>query len=468
MKILEPFYPKTLVLVYIVFLTSAITSCSIKEKDNTPWEPLFDGKTFNGWEQMGGDAEYAIRDGAIVGTTVMNTPNSFLATKRVYGDFILELDFKVDTSMNSGIQIRSNSFPQYREGRVHGYQVEIDPSDRAWSGGIYDESRRGWLNTMENNAEAGKAFKTNDWNHYRIEAIGDTLKTWVNGVPAAHLIDEKTESGFIALQVHSIKEEYQAGTEILWKDIKILTDSISVYAMKSPVAPIMTKNHLTLDEEKKGWKLLWDGETTQGWRGAKLETFPEKGWTMEEGILTVLPSGGGESEAGGDIVTVDKYGDFELKVDFKLTEAANSGIKYYVNTELNKGQGSAIGLEYQILDDEKHPDAKLGNHEGSRTVASLYDLIKADSAKPIKPIGEWNTAHIISRDNHVEHWLNGAKVLEYERKSDAYRQLVAESKYKVWPNFGEADSGHILLQDHGDLVSFKNVKIRPMPTDTND
>lgn len=438
------------------------SSCSKTVEDITPWVDLFDGKTLDGWVQKGGNAKYEVRDGVIVGKTVHNTPNSFLTTKNMYTDFILELDFKVDSSMNSGIQIRSNSTPLYRNGRVHGYQVEIDPSKRAWSGGIYDESRRGWLNTLSNNKAAQKAFKQNEWNHYRIEAIGDTLKTWVNDIPASHLIDEKTAEGFICLQVHSIKSDKKEGTEILWKNVKIITDSIAKYSRKTSVIPIKTKNSLTIDEEKKGWKLLWDGETTNGWRGAKLETFPENGWKIENGELTVLASGGGESKAGGDIVTEQLYGDFELTVDFKVSPGGNSGIKYYVDSNLNKGEGSSIGLEYQILDDALHPDAKLGSHEGSRTVSSLYDLIQANIEKPIKPIGEWNTAYIISKENHVEHWLNGIKVLEYERKSDTYRKLVSESKYVKWPNFGELDKGQILLQDHGDLVSFKNVKIHPI------
>ncbi|MGB5460266.1 MAG: DUF1080 domain-containing protein [Eudoraea sp.] len=451
------FYKTVLIL---IVLTSM--GCSDSVKDNTPWTPLFDGETLNGWTIKGGEAHYTVRDEIIVGSTVHDTPNTFLTTDGMYGDFILELEYKVDSTMNSGIQIRSNSFPHYRNGRVHGYQIEIDPSDRAWSAGIYDEARRGWLNTMDNNPKAQQAFKQNDWNHYRIEAIGDTLKTWINDVPAAYLIDDKTSNGFIGLQVHSIGKDQKEGTEIQWKNIRILTDSLAKYARKSTLTPIITRNQLTIDEEKNGWKLLWDGSTTNGWRGARLDDFPAEGWVIENGELIVLSSGGEESSAGGDIVTDDLYGNFEFQLDFKLTKGANSGIKYFVDTDLNKGPGSSIGLEYQILDDDNHPDAKLGNHEGSRTMASLYDLIKVDPDKPVNPIGEWNHARILSKDNHVEHWLNGMKVLEYERKSDTYKKLVSESKYKIWPNFGEADKGHILLQDHGDRVSFKNIKIRPL------
>lgn len=449
-------------IVTLVFL-AIIMSCAQSPKDTTPWISLFDGKSLNGWTQLGGTAKYEVRDEAIVGTTVHDTPNSFLSTNTHYGDFILELEYKVDSTMNSGIQIRSNSLPLYMNGRVHGYQIEIDPSPRAWSAGIYDEARRGWLYPLpDDQLEAKKAFKQNDWNHYRIEAIGDTIKTWINGVPAAHLIDDKTASGFISLQVHSISKDQNEGTEISWKNVHILTENLSQYTRSTPLKPVITKNKLTIDEAKNGWKLLWDGETTSGWRGSKLDTFPDKGWVIENGVLTVLSSGGEESAAGGDIVTTDVYGDFELTVDFKITEGANSGIKYYVNTDLNKGPGSSIGLEYQILDDERHPDAKLGNHEGSRTLASLYDLVKAIDDKPVHPIGEWNTAYISSKNNHVEHWLNGTKVLEYERKSPEYKKLVSESKYVDWDNFGEGDSGHILLQDHGDKVSFKNIKIRPI------
>ncbi|WP_249028396.1 3-keto-disaccharide hydrolase, partial [Salegentibacter salegens] len=408
---------KILILRMLVIAISVplLINCTDKSDKEAFGKPMFSGENFSGWSQKNGNAKYGLEDGVIVGTTVPGTPNSFLATDKKYGDFILELDFKADPSMNSGIQIRSKSKPQYQNNRVHGYQVEIDPSDRAWSGGIYDEARRGWLYPMSLNTSAKNSYKKDDWNHYRIEAIGDTIQTWVNGVAAANLVDDKTHEGFIALQVHSIGNDEAPGKQIRWKNVRIMTDSLEHYNTKSDAPVFNTKNQITSAEKEDGWKLLWDGKSTEAWRGAKLEEFPEKGWVVEDGVLTVIATGGEESTAGGDIVTKKLYGDFELKVDFKITEGANSGIKYYVDTDLNKGPGSSIGLEYQILDDKRHPDAKKGNHEGSRSLASLYDLIKADPNKPVNPIGEWNTAHIISKDGHVEHWLNGMKVLEFDR-----------------------------------------------------
>ena len=446
----------------LVLSLPLIASCADKSGASTPEQALFNGEDLTGWTQKGGEATYRVEDGVIIGQTVSNTPNTFLTSDEMYDDFILELEYKVDPSMNSGIQIRSNSKAVYQNGRVHGYQIEIDPSERSWSGGIYDEARRGWLVSLENNQTGQEAFKQNDWNHVRVEAMGDTIKAWLNDVPTAFLIDDKTREGFIALQVHSIGDQEEPGKEIMWRNITIQTDSLDQYSKAMDLEPVNTKNALTTQERENGWELLWDGETTAGWKGARLDHFPEQGWVMEDGILTVLASGGEESAAGGDIVTTRGYENFEMKVDFKLNKGGNSGIKYYVDTEINQGPGSSIGLEYQILDDDHHPDAKLGYHEGSRTVASLYDLIQADPNKPINEVGEWNTAHIISNNNHVEHWLNGVKVLEYERGSEAFRKLVAESKYDQWPNFGELETGRILLQDHGDRVSFKNIKIKEL------
>ena len=171
-----------------------------------------------------------------------------------------------------------------------------------------------------------------------------------------------------------------------------------------------------------------------------------------------MATGGAESAAGGDIVTVDRYGDFELIVEFLIAKGANSGIKYFVDPGLNKGEGSAIGCEFQILDDVNHPDAKAGM-SGNRKLAGLYDLIPPENVR-FNGVGEWNRARIVARGQHVEHWLNGFKTVEYERGTQMWRALVAHSKYTVWPRFGEAPKGHILLQDHGDRVSFRSVKIR--------
>lgn len=185
------------------------------------WVSLFDGKTLNGFTQRGGVAKYAVEEGTIVGTTVPNTPNSFLCTNKDYADFILELEFKVDSRMNSGIQFRSESKSDYKNGVVHGYQSEIDPSKRAWTAGIYDESRRGWLANLEKNEAARAAFKQNDWNKVRIEAVGNHLRTFLNDVPASDLIDDMTLKGFIALQVHGIgKKEEQM--QVRWRNIQLM------------------------------------------------------------------------------------------------------------------------------------------------------------------------------------------------------------------------------------------------------
>lgn len=441
----------------------------VNSQGNDGWINLFNGKNLDGWKQLNGKAEYIVDNNEIIGVSVPKEPNSFLCTEKDYSDFILEIDVNVEPPLNSGIQFRSLSLDNYMRGRVHGYQCEIDPSNRAWSGGIYDEARRDWLYNLARNEKGSGAFKPGEWNTYRIEAIGNHIRTWINGVMCANLVDNETASGFIALQVHGVGDDPEKiGKKVRWKNIRIKTTDLEASRFDpDPDVPEINfvPNTLTETEKRLGWRLLWDGESTAGWRGAKLDHFPEGGWEIEEGILAVLESGGGESENGGDIVSIDKFSNFELELEFMLTEGANSGIKYFVDPELNKGTGSAIGLEYQLLDDRAHPDAKEGV-AGNRTLASLYDLIPAENLtekngnKRFYGIGKWNKARIVVKDNHVEHWLNNIKVVEYERSTQIYRALVAKSKYKVWPEFGESQSGHILLQDHGNTVRFRSIKIR--------
>ncbi|WP_069658949.1 3-keto-disaccharide hydrolase [Arcticibacter eurypsychrophilus] len=447
---------RTLTIIAALFFAVTLEAQTAK----SGWHNLIEGKSLKGWKQLNGKAKYEVINSEIIGTTVSGEPNSFLATANDYGDFILELELLVDNSMNSGIQFRSLSTPEYNNGRVHGYQMEVDPSSRAWSGGIYDEARRGWLYQLDINPTAKTAFKKGEWNKYRIECIGNTLRTWINGIPTAHVIDDVTAKGFIALQVHAIGKDDVPGKKIHWRNIRIKTSNLTPSPYDAIAVVNLVQNILSPQEKSNGYTLLWDGKTTSGWRGAYRPAFPQKGWELKDGILSVVKSGGAESTNGGDVVTNNEFSAFELKFDFKLTEGANSGIKYFV-TELEGNKGSAIGLEYQILDDEKHPDAKLGR-DGNRTLASLYDLMTANKVPAsVKKIGEWNQGIIrVYPDNKVEHWLNGYLVLQYERGSKQFLDLVTISKYKDWPNFGMAQKGRILLQDHGDAVSFKSIKIK--------
>jgi len=396
------------------------------------WTNLFNGKNLDGWEKRQGTADYKVDGNEVIGYSKFGTESTYLCTKKSYGDFILEVDVKIEVGLNSGIQFRSNA---HENGEVYSYQAELDASDRKWSGGIFDQSRRGWVYPVTMNEPGRGAFRNGAWNSYRIEAIGNTIRTWVNGVQVANLVDDMTSEGFFALQIHKIKNEKQEGLKVRWRGARILTENIEIE--RWPVSSHATeisylKNELTPNETRRGWCLLWDGKTTNGWKGAKLSNFPVSGWKIKDGVLSVLESGGGESRNGGDIVTRDKFGNFELELEFNITPGANSGIKYFVDTELNKGAGSSIGCEFQILDDKLHPDAKKGV-DGNRTVGSLYDLITAESysepnnkKRPVSP-GKWYKARIIVNDGHVEHYLNNIKVVEYDRYSQMLKALVAFS-----------------------------------------
>lgn len=293
------------------------------------WEKLFNGKDLTGWEPLNGTAEYTIENGEIVGTSKTGSPNTFLATTRIFDDFILEYEMKMDTGI---------------------------------------------------------------------------------------------------------------------AEVSCLTNKLTDY------------------EKTNGWKLLWNGKTAEGWRGAGLSTFPDKGWTIEDGMLITNK---GENKGGGDIVTVKKYKNFVLEVDFKITEGANSGIKYFIQSE--PGKENTVGFEFQILDDDRHPDAKLGI-DGNRTLASLYDLVKAnsqvfDKSQPVKRVngvGQWNRARIEVNGKKVTHYLNGVKVLEIIRGSQAFKEHIAQSKFSKAPGFGDFDDGYILLQNHGDEVAFRNIKIKEL------
>ena len=449
----------------LLFLLNFISTLHAQE---SRWEYLFKDNSLKQFVKLNGKADFKLENGILTGTSKLNTPNSFLATKAEYDDFILEFDVLLDYGLNSGVQFRSQSIKSYMNGRVHGYQCEIETSQRKWAGGIYDEARRGWLYPLSRNPNGKNAFINGTWNSYRIEAIGNQIKSFINGIEVSNLIDRTTLKGFIAFQVHSISNSDQVGKKVRWKNVKILTENLEINRMsadnKAPQISYLD-GMLTNEEKNLGFKMLWDGKTTKGWRGAKLSSFPENGWMINNGIITVQASNGKEARNGGDIITIEKFRNFELSVDFLISEGANSGIKYLVKPELNKADGSAIGLEFQILDDQRHEDAKLGVN-GNRTLGSLYDLIRAEnrvsgeSGKNFKGVDKWNNARIVVCNGNVEHWLNHVKIVEFDRFSQSFQALVEKSKYKIWDSFGLWSEGVILLQDHGNQVSFKNIKIR--------
>ena len=438
-------------------------SCSSGAGSN---QDLFDGKSLDGWKKVAGDATFTVEDGQLVGQTVRNTGNTFLITEKEYGDFILELDAKIEGEHNNaGIQTRShiNMEENDGKGRVFGRQIEIDPSERNWTGGVYDEARRSWLYPLELNPSAQSAFKKGEFNHFRIECIGNETKTWVNDIPVSYVIDTVDEKGFIGLQVHAIGDQGEEGQKVYYKNIKIQTENLQPKEFAAGVYVVnLNPNTLSTYEEQNGYKLLYDGKSNDGWVEAYQDSFPKSGWEYANGMLRLDHQGTAEGSRTGDIITKEQFSAFDLSFECKLTEGANSGLKYFVT--LDEGHKDwPIGLEYQVLDDERHPDAKLGR-DGNRKLGSLYDLIPAQKQdRFIRPIGEWNNGRIVvTPDNHVEHYLNGVKVLSYERGSDEFKKLVAISKFKDFPGFGEAKEGHILLQDHWDEVSFRSIKIKKL------
>lgn len=228
-------------------------------------------------------------------------------------------------------------------------------------------------------------------------------------------------------------------------------------------------NTLTPAEEAEGWRLLFDGETFDGWRGLGRDEVPTQHWVIQDGTIHKIPAdqvpvqADGQPLEGGDLMTVDTFENFELTFEWKISEAGNSGVKYNVSEEMSTSYDppyAALGFEYQILDDQGHPDAQNGP---TRMAGALYDIFPPSEDKVLMPVGEWNKSRIVFRGLHGEHWLNGVKVVEFDLDSPEFREAFEASKYRDIPNFAEKRAGHIVLQDHIDAVWFRNLKIRELP-----
>ena len=352
------------------------------EDSNEKWESLFDGATLDGWTQHGGKASYRVEDGCIVGE-VGPGPNTFLCTDREFGNFELELDLRLDVPGNSGIQIRSHL--REAQDRVFGYQVEIDPSERAWSGGLYDEGRRGWLDPLEGDEAARAAFRVEGWNHYRIVTEGPHLRTWVNGIPCADLLDPVDMSGFLALQVHSGSQG-----KIRWRNLRIRDRGVSK------------------------WEPLFDGESLDGWH-----EVGGGGWSVHHGAIH------GAIEASdpnhGLLVSDAAYSDFAVRARFQIL-CGDSGLYFRVE----EGGGAGV-LGFQAEIDDANETGGLYETGGRGWVVKPK---AEDIAKLLRAEGEWNELVVIALGQRVAVYLNDR--LTAELHDDPGRT-----------------SGHIALQLHG-------------------
>lgn len=394
--------------IILVFLTTPLLAQVAADN----WQPLFNGKDLSEWTQRGSNADYQLEDGVIIGTSVQTPKNSFLCTNKTYSDFILEFDVKLDHGINSGIQIRSESKPDYNNGQVHGYQVELDPSPvRRWTAGIYDEGRRGWLYPLTRNPEGQNAFIIGDWNKIRIEAIGHHIRTWVNGIQCTNLVDNMTSEGFIGLQVHGIGGDDTPGKQIRWKNMRIKTTDLEKERL--PVASHATEinyipNRLTENEKRKGWRLLWDGKNLTHW-----DNPLQNNWNIEEGSLIL-------EDNYNSLFYNQLVENFELSFEFQLSENTNGFLKYHGGTiQQTKPLLFVISNDKNI--DE--PIAQTGALKNLIAPENLSDL--SSSRKRYNGVGTWNKARIIVNNGKVEHWLNNMKVVEYDWNAQVFKSLAS-------------------------------------------
>lgn len=413
------FSRKPIVLVMGVLLVAAV-SCAkvIAITDGGDWKKLFDSKTLDGWEVRGGFAKYHVEDGMIVGTTVEGSPNTFLCTKKQYGNFILEFEVKCDPRLNSGVQIRSRVYKKdttmwiwrrnkkvkavHKAGHVYGYQVEISNERTGSSGGVWDEARKSmWLYDIKSDPAARKALKDNRWNKFRIACVGDSIKTWVNGVPCTDLRDPVDQIGFIGLQVHSVRSDKPL--EVRWRNIRIK------------------------DLGRHVWKPLFDGKSLKGWH-----TLPGGRWEVRDGVI--VGSSSSSETRHGLLVSDRRYGDFTARLKFKALKG-NSGF-YFRADEIGSGVG-VHGFQAEI---DESKDVGGLYETGGR--AWVVQPTPEDVQKWFKP-GEWNQMTVSAHVRRIIVHVNGQKSAELKKDKGRLE-------------------GHLAFQLHGgqDMhVMFKDVEI---------
>ncbi|MBO6688615.1 MAG: DUF1080 domain-containing protein [Henriciella sp.] len=378
-------------------------------EEQTGWVELFDGQSLEGWNQVNGEAPYESVDGVIRGTNIFDTPNSFLATDEEYSDFMLEFESRSIGDANSGVQFRTELAPGTWSGVV-GYQLDIDPSERRWTGGIYHEGVHIWRHSMARNPDCQAAYQHGEWNAYRIEAIGSVIATWVNGVPCAHMTGDHHATGFVALQVHAIgQEEKYLGSFTEWRNLRVLTDPQPSDLMQAQ-----------------------RGALVEGWLDNQVSEIEiEKGWKAFEFL--------------DGAATVDVASDgFEFVIDMQMDDAAEGYLDYSFEYDGNACEG-----RYAILNDAALGETRPASHlmGSSPDTHEAINLSEPGRPKRVYADGRWNRVRIVVTDDRIQHWLNSVKVVDYPRCGNL---SVPTSIQAVSLN---------LLTDNGQIAT-KNAKLR--------
>ena len=436
------------------------------------WKLLFDGKTMDGWKSAKHEGlpeeGWTVADGMLQvweNGGAESTHGGDLITEALYENFWLSVDFKITPGANSGIKyfVRPDLY-EVKEASAIGceFQIlddELHPDAKL---GVAGNRTLGSLYDLITADKADAPFDKEGWNTAWVKVQGNHVEHWLNGVKVVEY--ERNCQMFNALVAcskyrnwkdfgnhqkgHILLQEH--GNEVWYRNVMIKEYPATVPAEAEDCSEALKAEY----EAEDGWTSLFNGEDLSGWKSVGGEGIPENGWAVEDGVLVVNPEG---SQRGGDIITEKAYKDFWFSFDYKLTPGANSGVKYFINP--GTYDDPSIGCECQVLDDELHPDARLGV-AGNRTAGSLYDLIRADKGMADFQLYDWNTCWIIVKGNHVEHWLNGAKVVAYDRNCQEFDALVKYSKFRKREGFGNFETGHILIQDHSDMVYYRNLKIK--------
>lgn len=425
---------------------------SLTTAQSEEWEVLFDGKdtsSFRGYQMdtFPGDG-WTVKDGTL--RTIAEGKVVDIITKKEYRNFELSFQWKVTPGANSGVMYRVDESKDRPWHTGPEYQI-LDDSKHA--DGKSPLTSAGSLYALIS-AQNKKLEPVGDYNHSRIILAGNSLEHWLNGVKVvACNLDSYGVNTLISKSKFSPHKEFMKKStghivfqhhhdEVWFKNIK-------VRELPEPVTLPKAKkvNALSKSQRNDGWRNLFNGKHTQQWRGFKKESFPDKGWVIENDCIKHISKGG-----GGDIITKQKYGQFDFQWEWKVAPGANSGVKYFIMEE----RGGAIGHEYQVIDDSKHPDALRGP---KWQTAAFYDVFPA-SNRVLQPVGSFNQSRVLIQDQNAEHWLNGIMVLSYTLGSEKVLEAVAKSKFKRVDRFGYRHQGHILLQDHSDEVHYRNLKIK--------